>query len=428
MKRTAFFGWLLLTTLLTWAQRGLAQEKISLPGCYDWAKANYPVIKKLDLVAKTGAFDLENANKKFLPQVMFSGQATYQSQTLSFADALGSLPIGTALPTLSKDQYKIQGEVSQLLYDGGANQSQKELIKANTALQSQQLETSLYAIKNRINTIYFSILLLDAQLQQNLTNKASIETQVKKAEAALANGTAFRSSVDELKAELINIEKATAEYQGNRIAYLQMLSIFIGKALPENTELLFPLSQPASDVGSRPELKVYDLQKNIYADQEKQLKADYLPQASVFFQGAYGRPTLNIIENKFGPWYIAGFRFNWSLNALYTQSNKRKILDMNRKSVEVDRETFLLNLHIDSTQQQEQAKKYAALIKKDVEEIGLRESVKLSAEAQLENGVITTHEFIQKLNAEHLARQTKVFHEIQLLQAIYNQQFITGNQ
>ncbi len=428
MKRTAFFGWLLLTTLLTWAQRGLAQEKISLPGCYDWAKANYPVIKKLDLVAKTGAFDLENANKKFLPQVMFSGQATYQSQTLSFADALGSLPIGTALPTLSKDQYKIQGEVSQLLYDGGANQSQKELIKANTALQSQQQETSLYAIKNRINTIYFSILLLDAQLQQNLTNKASIETQVKKAEAALANGTAFRSSVDELKAELINIEKATAEYQGNRIAYLQMLSIFIGKALPENTELLFPLSQPTSNVGSRPELKVYDLQKNIYVAQEKQLKADYLPQASVFFQGAYGRPTLNIIENKFGPWYIAGFRFNWSLNALYTQSNKRKILDMNRKSVEVDRETFLLNLHIDSTQQQEQAKKYAALIKKDVEEIGLRESVKLSAEAQLENGVITTHEFIQKLNAEHLARQTKVFHEIQLLQAIYNQQFITGNQ
>ncbi len=420
--------WFLLPVMVFFFGPVAAQQPLRLADCYDWAKANYPLIKKLDLVAKTGGYDLENAAKKFLPQVSFSGQATYQSQTISFSDVLGSLPITGSLPSISKDQYKIQGELSQLLYDGGATRYQKDLVKANTELQQQNLEAGLYAIKNRINNLFFSILLVDAQLKQNEINKDNLLTQVRKTEAALANGVAFRSNLDELKAALVNIERADAEYAANRVAYLKMLSVFIGKELAENVSLEQPVSEASVAAINRPELKAYDLQKNIYAAQEKQLRADYLPQASIFLQGAYGRPTLNIIENKFGAWYIGGLRFNWSLNALYTMPNRKKILALSRKSVDADREAFLLNTRLDSTQQNEQVKKYNSLLQIDEKEISLREAVKKAAEAQLANGVITTHEYIQQLNAEHLARQTKVLHEIQLLQAIYNQQFITGNQ
>jgi len=45
----------------------------------------------------------------------------------------------------------------------------------------------------------------------------------------------------------------------------------------------------------------------------------------------------------------------------------------------------------------------------------------------MENGVITTHEYIQKVNTESIAKQNKILHQIQLLQAKYNQKFITGN-
>lgn len=401
--------------------------KLTPEACYQLARANYPAIRKMDLLAKTTEYDLSNANKRYLPQVTFSGQATYQSQTVSFSDAMASLPAGIALPSISKDQYRIQGEISQLLYDGGNTHEQKELIRANRALQEQHIETTLYAINNRINSLFFSILLMDAQLRQNELNKASLQTQIRKTEAALENGIAFRSNLDELKAEIMHIEMANTEYSANRTAYLNMLSLFIGQELSSATQLILPEPDFTQTTINRPELKAYDLQKSIYDVQQRQLRVDYLPQVSAFFQGAYGRPTLNIIENEFGPWYVTGLRLNWSLGSLYTLSNKKKTLTLNQRSVETDKETFLFNTKLELAQQDEQVKKYIALIQQDEEVIALRVSVTKSAEAQLNNGVITTHEYIQKVNAEHLARQNKILHEIQLLQAKYNQKFIAGH-
>lgn len=406
----------------------LHSQPITLDECHKLAKANYPAIKKMDLISKASEYDILNANKKYLPQVNFSGQATYQSQTVSFSDALGSsLPSGITLPSISKDQYKIQGELSQLLYDGGSTKKQKELINASKELQEQNLETNLYAINNRINNIFFAVLLMEAQLKQNELNKSNLQTQIQKTEAALKNGVAFRSSLDELKAEIVNIEMTGTEYNANRTAYLKMLSLFIGKELTEAAQLAIPEPEVLQPAINRPELKAFDLQRSIYDVQQKDLRSGYLPQVSAFFQGAYGRPTLNIIENKFGPWFVTGLRFNWSLGSLYTLSNKKNTLSLNRQSVEADRETFLLNTHLDLTQQDENVKKYIALIRQDEEAIALRASVAKSAEAQLSNGVITTHEYIQKVNAEHLARQNRMLHKIQLLQAQYNQKFITGN-
>lgn len=404
-----------------------AGQTLTIEECYRLAKANYPAIKKMDLISKTGEFDIQNANKKFLPQVSFSGQATYQSQTVSFPDALSALPGGISLPSISKDQYKIQGEISQLLYDGGNTKNQKELIKANTELQEQNLEANLYVLNSRINTLFFSVLLMDAQLKQNELNKASYQTQVQKTEAALANGVAFRSNLDELKAEVLTIEMAGTEYKANRSAYLKMLSLFIGQELSDATELQTPTAEPVENTINRPEIKAFDLQKSIYDAQEKQLTSDYLPQVNAFFQGAYGRPTLNIIENKSGAWFITGLRFTWSLSSLYTRSNKKSILNMNRQIADTDKETFLFNSKLDLAQQNEQVIKYKQLMYQDDEAITLRSSVTRSADAQLQNGVITIHEYIQKVNAEHLSRQTRILHEIHLLQAQYNQKFISGN-
>jgi outer membrane protein TolC len=418
--------WIILLMLcFNWitAQSG----SLSLEECYRLAKENYPMIRKMDVIAKTADFTIENANKRYFPQISFSGQASYQSQTVSFSDALGSLPTNMALPSLSKDQYKIQGEVDQLLYDGGKIRNQKDLVKANAELQSQNIETNLYAVRQRINTIFFSILLMDSQLKQNELNKANLKTQVQKTEAALKYGVAYRSNLDELKAEIINIDMMSTEYKTNRDSYLKMLSVFIGKNVSSSEELRLPDSEVFQTEMKRPEIKSFELQKSVYDLQESQLKSDLLPKVSAFVQGAYGRPTLNIIENKLGPWFIAGIRFNWSLESLYTNPNQKEILKLNRQAVDADKETFLFNTKLDLTQEDDQVKKYNELLQQDENAIALRESVRKSAEAQLSNGVITVHEYIQKTNAENLAKQTLILHQIQLLQAKYNQKFITGN-
>lgn len=404
----------------------LAQNRVfKLEECYQLAEENYPLIKKRDLIEATRDYSISNVSKLYLPQVNIMGQASYQSETISFPDALSAMP-GVNIPELSKDQYKVQGEVNQLVFDGGKLRNQKGLARINAETQRQQLNVDLYALRSRINQLYFSVLLMKEQLKQNELRKEDLQLAVDKMVAALENGVAYRSNVDELKAELSVVESATIEFTGNMNSYLQMLSLFTGVSFTEANQLIMPAESEISSEINRPELVLFASRKKSYDIQEKQLHSDYLPKINAFFQGAYGRPTLNIIEDRADFWYIGGLRLNWAFGSLYTLSNNKKILNLNRQSLEAEKETFLFNTNLELKQQEAQLLKYKKLIIEDEKAISFRASVKESSKAQLDNGVITVRDFIAQLNAENLARQTQILHRIQLLQTIYNLKYTSG--
>jgi outer membrane protein TolC len=411
--------------LLLFSTKATAQV-LTIEECFTLARQNYPLIKQHDLIVRSSRYSVENAGKLYLPQLTISGQATYQSQTINFGDVLPPLP-GLTPPELSKDQYKIQAEISQQLYDGGVSKYQKESSRANEAIQQQQLEVNLYAIKDRVTQLYFAILLMEAQLKQNRLRKADLQSAADKAQAALANGVAYRSNVDELKAEIVNTDMAATEFSANRKAYMKMLAVFINQPLSDSTTLTYPAPVAPQQGIQRPEITYYDIQKQAFDVQEKQLSSNYLPKLNSFFQGAYGRPTLNIVDNKFGPWWVGGVRLNWSLGSLYSLKNNRQQLDISRQNLDISKETFLFNTNLTLRQQNQDIEKYAALMEQDDDAITLRSSVRKSAQAQLDNGVITVHEYISQLNAENLAKQSRILHSIQLLQAQYNYKNTSGN-
>ncbi len=398
----------------------------TLEKCYALARQNYPLIKKHDLIARSSDYSIENAGKGWLPQFSIGGQATYQSETIDFQKVIGGGP-GILIPPLSKDQYKIQAEVDQNIYDGGKTKNDKDIIRANEASQEQSLEVALYQLNDRINQIYFSILLIDEQIRQNNINRDNFQNSAEKAKAAFDNGTALKSNVDEFLAEIATIEMANIEFKSNRKAYTDMLSVFIGQPLDENTQLVMPPQIVTEAVVKRPELLLYDLNKQIFDVQDRALKSAYLPKFDAFIQGAYGRPTLNFIDNNFGGWYIGGVRMIWNLGSLYTLKNNRNYLKISKESVDVDKETFLYNTDLVMKNQSQHMIKYASLLRQDEKLISLRNAVAIAAKAQLENGVVTTHDYIAKVNDENLARQSKILHSIQLIQAQYEFKNTTGN-
>lgn len=322
---------------------GFAQEVLTLEDCYRLARDHYPTVQKLDLITRSEDYTLANANKAYLPQISITGQATYQSETIDFSESIGRLPLPISLPKVSKDQYKVVGEVSQLLYNGGATRAQKQLIKAQSAVQTQAVETQLYALKQRVSNLYFGVLLIDAQLSQNQLNVETIQSQLEKAETALKNGTTLPSNVAELKAELVRLAMQRTEYEATKAMYLQMLSTFIGKDLPSDTVLNRPKPTTLGTANHRPELKGFDLQQSVLDIQGRQLTSEYLPKIGLFFQGAYGRPTLNIIKNEFDFYYIAGVRLQWNLSPLYSLSNKKQLLQLQGESLSADRKAFLMS-------------------------------------------------------------------------------------
>jgi outer membrane protein TolC len=393
-----------------------AQDSLTLNQCYELARQNYPLIRQQSLITRSGEYSVENAGKGYLPQLTFSGQATYQSEVVT-------LPFPNA-PEISKDQYKVQVEVSQAIYDGGTAHYQKALEKANTATRQQQLEINLYAIRERVSQLFFGILLAEEQLRQNDVRRTDVESGIHKMEGAVNNGTALRSTLDELKAELLNADQSRTQLQATRTAYQQMLSAFIHQPV---ARLVKPTTIPVAVQINRPELTLYEQQTATNKLREQQLSVSYLPKISAFAQGGYGRPTLNFISNDFGFYGLAGIRFSWGLGSLYSLSNNRQLLRIDKEDINVQKETFLFNTQLTLTRQQIEAQQYGEMINQDKEIITLRRSVKNAAIAQLENGVITSHDYISQVNAENLARQNLALHEIQLLQVQYNSQNTSGN-
>ena len=396
---------------------------LTLDTCYKLARLNYPMIKQLDLIEKTRQYSVENASKSWLPQLNISGQATYQSSTITIPFDIPHV----TFPTYSRDQYKIYGEVDQNICDAGAVQNQKLQQNADAMVQKQNMEVTLYALKDRVDQVFFGVLLLDEQLKQNTILEQSIQNSIDRIQAQVSNGTALKSGLAELKAEFQAQEQVSIQYKANKKAYLQMLGLLINRSLDTSIQLIKPQPAILSDVIKRPELTYYDAQKVNYNVQDRILNSNNLPKLSAFFQGGYGRPGLNLLSNDFSFYYIGGLRLSWQLGGFYTAHNSREILDIDRKELDLQKETFVLNTNIQMKQQNGTISQLNEMILKDDEIIANRAEVTASSKQQMENGTFTVHDYIGELDLENQARQNKNLHDIQLLQALYNYQNTTGN-
>lgn len=422
MKPLMFFAALTLAGSL--AAQPL--ERLTLEDALQFSRDNYPVIKQKDLVRQTAAISIDNLQKGFLPQLAFSGQATYQSEVTRVPI---SVP-GFSIEPPSKDQYKLVADLSQLIYDGGLTREQKALQQLNADVEDQKLEVELYKLRERVNQVYLSILYLDEQARQVELVKKDIENGMNKVDAQVKNGVAFRSSFNMLRAEWLKTEQRAVEIRSGRRGLLDALSLLTGKELAEGTKLEKPVVAAPSytEAIGRPELKLYDDQEKLVNSQEKLIVAKNLPKASLFAQGGYGRPGLNMLQNQFDLFFIGGLRFNWSLGGLYTRKKEREQVAVNRKQVELQKSTFLLNTRTQLKQQEAEIRKLEELVTGDDQIIELRRTVTQAANAQLENGVITANDYLKEVNAEDQARQSKIAHELQLLQARIVYQTLSGKQ
>lgn len=403
------------------------QTSLTLEKCQEEARLNYPLISKYDLIAKTKEFSVSNASKGYLPQLSVSIQASYQSEVTQIPISMTVSETGITIPTLDKAQYRIYGEISQVVYDGGIIRQQKKSIETNEKVQMASLDVELYKIKNRVNELFFGCLIIDKQLKQNSLLQTDLQLGINKTIALIANGSAYRSNADVLKAELLNAKQQETELDATRKGYLEMLGQFINQSLNETTKLIIPDWPFLSDEIHRPELAFFAARNSVLDVQKNQISARNLPKFNLFFQGGYGRPALNMMSNDFNTFYIGGLRLYWGIESLYTSWKEKELLSIIQQQIASEKETFLFNTSLETKQQTEALNKYRGLLKSDDAIIVLRNNVKTASAAQLENGVISSSDFLRDVNAEDLARQRKILHEIQLLMTAYQLKNTKGN-
>ncbi|MCB9032887.1 MAG: TolC family protein [Chitinophagales bacterium] len=419
MKRILFY----LLVLLTFYSNAQNLTTITIEECYAWSKENYPLIEQLKLIEEAKIYNLSNATKAFLPQINIQAQASYQSEVTSLPIQLPNIEI----PSLNKDQYKIYADLFIPLSNAKIIKNTKEQINANAAINAQQLEVNLYELKNRINQIYFGIILIDEYSKQLQLLYADYDSTLSKTEAAIENGTAIPTNANLIKAELINTQQKIAENKAQKNAYINILAILTGKNIGMLTTLTIPKTTLPINNNQRPELHLFERQQLSNELQYKQINNKLIPQFGVFFQGGYGRPALNFLKNDFSPYYIGGLKMNWNIGQLYTIKKDKKIITINQQNIQSQQKVFELNNSIQLKQQDATIAKYQSFIENDKQLIELREAIKTTANIQLDNGLISALDYINYVNAASKAKLDLVLHQTELLMAIYQYNYISGN-
>lgn len=416
---------LVYATALAFLIPALSYGQLTLEECRQKAQLNYPLVKQYNLIDMSKEYNLSNAGKGYLPQLSLSAKASYQSDVTE-------IPVkfpGIEIDGMRKDQYLASLELNQVIWDGGNIQAQKTMTKANANVETRKLDVDMYALNERVNQLFFGILLMDAQLKQNELFQAELQRNYQQVAAYIENGIANQADLDAVKVEQLNTIQKKSEMEATRKAYREMLSAMIGMKLDATVSLIKPENMTPLISGeiSRPELSLFAEQDAQLNAQHQLLQAKNLPKLGLFMQGSYGNPGLNMLKNEFTPYYIAGIRLSWNFGNLYTKKNENRLIDANRNNVKVQKETFLFNTNLQLTQQNNEVEKLMKLMKEDDEIIRLRGSIKTSAEAKVANGTLTVTEMLREVTAEDQAKQNKSLHEIQLLMAIYNLKNITNH-
>ncbi|MDR1810892.1 MAG: TolC family protein [Prevotella sp.] len=408
--------------------------QISIEECYEKARDNYPLIKRYDLIERAREYNLSSVSKAWLPQVGLSAKATYQSEVTEIPLDFSKLGLPFSIPSLDKDQYGATLEINQTIWDGGVSGAKRKSIRAKTEAEKQEVEVSLYAVRERVNQLFFGILLCDAMLEQNRLFQSELQTNYEKVAHLVQGGLANQTDLDAVRVEQLKAKQGETQITHSRKACLDMLSVFIGEKLDESVTLQKPVTSSNSTLlwsgtgrGVRPELSLFDANLASLDAAKSELDASLTPKVGLFLTGGYGKPGLNMLKTEFSAYYIGGIRLSWNIGSFYTRKNSLKLLKTNRNNIEVQRETFLFNTALSKTGKENEIDKYRDLLKSDDEIVSLRHSVRRAAEAKVENGTMTVADLMHEANAEQLARQDKIVHEIELLQAIYNLKFITNN-
>ena len=401
--------------------------QFTIDQCQEKARQNYPQIKQFGLIEKSLEYNLSNAGKAYLPQVSFTAKATYQSDAISL-----DVPIG--LQTLSihqsKDQYQAVLDVNQTLWDGGTTSIQKKVHRDNASIESQKLEVDLYAIKDRVNQLYFGCLLIDEQLLQNAVLNTELQTNYDKVASYMRNGVANQADLDAVRLEQLNNGQRRTELLAARKSYREMLSAMMGVALTDESSLekpSIPMEVFDETMLKRPEVGLFDRQLSLIDHQTDMVKSGTQPKVGLFVQGGYGRPGLNMLQNDFSPFYIGGVRLSWNISGFYTQKNNLNNLRINKEMVSNQKETFLFNNSLKIKQQNNELDMMRQLLQDDEEIIRLHVNLKKASEAKVENGVQSVTDLLREVNAESMAIQQKSLHEMQLLLDIYNLKYSTNN-
>ena len=399
-------------------------QELTLDSCQAMARKNHPLLRQAGIIDQISELRQQNIQTLNLPQFDLNARASWQSEVTQLAL---KLPGFTGPEPLSKDQYKAYVDIKQKLYDGGIAKKRQELEEADRLISRQQNETDLYKIKETVNILYFNVLILQENLLIIELKKSTLDERIKIVGSAVSNGVALPNELDQLKAEKLITEQQETELKATSQTTVSLLEIVTGLKITEQNHFSRPADSGIQNNDlNRPEIILFGLQKSKIDKNTEVLTNSRKPFVYAFGQAGYGRPGLNMLDNNFADYYMIGAGLAWNIWDWHKTTREKSTMKLQKELIDTNLDNFNRSIRMSLNQEENNFQKLKTLIGTDEQLVALKEQISKRSAVALENGTITSADYIRDLNAALQTKANLETHRVQLIQASINYQTIKG--
>ena len=394
----------------------ITAQEITLDSCISAAKQNWPAFKKQLTITSQRQLINETLNKNYLPKMNLSGQATYQSEVVTFPE-VPTMP--GFFPEIPQDNYSVEIGINQIIWDGGAVKSAKEVQYAANDIEAQKLNVETYGLIGKINQLYSNYLYLNKSKSILQVSENELEKNLNTLNSAYENGTLLKSDLDNIKAEKLKLQKELIVVESSRLNVIHSLNLITGLNLDTNYRFAEPIIQPAKG-GVRPELALMDAQVNYTNSTISKFKTNRMPKFSAFGRAGYGRPGYDFLNTDLHGYYMVGARFTWEIFDWNLFKKQKEQVTLQQQIIRDSKATLKKQISLEESQYLFEIAQLKKQIEIDKEIVTLKKSVYKSAESQMNNGSITSTEYLKLFNEWKRAKLTAEIDKLKLITAQLN--------
>ena len=406
-----FWMWLSVFGAGLWAQDTLTVEQ-----CRELATAASPLQAQKQHAATIASLQTASLRSAQLPRINVGGQAALQS-------AVFGLPIESPLfqvLAVPKDQYRVQVDISQRLWDGQSDRVRRAQYALEQDALSVQADVDVFSLRETVTDLFFKILLLQesaAILENSLLDLKNKQQQV---HAAVLEGVLLRTQEDQLQIQILKMNQQLGALREDDRTLRGLLALWIGR--PEARLVLrTPAETKGSELIARPEWALFEVKQRQLEVAKDGIALRRQPRLDAFAQGGWGNPNpLNFFDQ--GLFGMVGIRAQWAPFDWGADRKAIEVLAVQQQQIGAQKQAFELRMQARSIKDRQEMEKNQAMLASDQQVIELQKSILQRADEQVKNGVMTMTDYLTQVQLLTQAQLTYKTHQLQVLYARESEQ------
>lgn len=275
----------------------LQSQQVSLEELTNQAISNFGFDKNIETLNNINQFNIENADKNYLPQLNLGVQATYQSDVTSVPLSLPNMEI----PSPPKEQFKATLNVNQVIYDGNATKQQKVLIENVHQTEVLKFEDQKRSIKEKVSELFFAALSIQNTKDILQLKYDELNQREKSLQTAVDAGVLLNATLLEFQAEKLKLNNQLQNLEKQNQSVLMSLQSFTGVTINQDQKFTPPSFETLSELNfdERTDIKLLEANKQVLATQADMQGIKAKPKVMAFGTAGYGRPGLNMLSDQY---------------------------------------------------------------------------------------------------------------------------------